>query len=136
MKYNLNNSLELNQFTARSAKLVDLGAKVELKQIRAPKTVKQNRYLHVVIGLWAINYGYTLPEAKTLLKRKAGLYYTKGTNQFLMSTADLDSKELSNFIEVIRTSASLDGCYIPTAEEYLLNKYSIDKEINTNNKYL
>ena len=54
-----------------------------------------------------------------------------------MSSADLDSFIMTQFIDYIRTKAAKElNTYIPTSEEYLLNHFAIDKEINRNKEYL
>ena len=62
--------------------------------------------------------------------------YNKNGNVYLKSTAKLTSKELTDFIEWIRNYSSINGCYIPTSEEYLTNKFEIDRDINQNKQYL
>ncbi len=136
MKFDLNNPVDLARFETRVLSLKLNKKKVELKEIRQNRTIKQNSYLHVVLSLYGIYSGYTLEEAKTLFKRLAGLVYEKDGNKFLKSTSDMDTKELTDFIEFIREKSAVEGCYIPTSEEYLTNKYSIDKEIDNHKKYL
>ena len=54
-----------------------------------------------------------------------------------MSSADLDSLIMTQFIDYIRTKAAKElNTYIPTSSEYLINHFAIDKEINTHRKYL
>ena len=120
----------------RFEQLAEKGAKIELKEIRPTRSLPQNAYLHVCLSLYGIHFGYTLNEAKTDLKRNYGLVYEKSGKKYLRSTSNLDSKELTEFIEYIRDVAGQNGCYIPTSEEYLQNKFSIDKEIEQNKNYL
>lgn len=137
MKLDLSNSLDLNKFKDYSNKLIETKAKVELKAIKGKRTLNQNSYLHVVLTLYAIAYGSTLNETKTDLKRDFGLFYEKNGRKYLISTADLDSKQMTEFIDYIRTKASRDmGCYICTSEEYLINSFAIDKEIERNKQYI
>jgi len=137
MKYDLNIELDLIKFKERVNFLIDKKSKIEIRKITKQRTIKQNSYLHVVITLFAIYFGYTIAEAKTLLKRKCNfMTYEKKGVKFLQSTANLNSKEMTIFIDYIRNLASKEGCYIPTSNEYLINKYSIDKEIENNNQYL
>lgn len=137
MKLDLSNNLDLEKFKNYSTKLLDKGCKVELKEIRPSRSLSQNNYLHVVITLYAISYGCTLNEAKTDLKRDYKLFYEKNGNKYLISTADLDSKQMTDFIDYIRTKAVRDmGYYIPTSEEYLTNRFNIDKSIDTYKEFL
>ena len=59
-----------------------------------------------------------------------------GDNIKTKRTRDLDTKQMTDFIEWIRTFASMQGCYIPTADEYRQNKWAIDSEIEKFKEYL
>lgn len=136
MKLDLSKQIDLNKAKTRFEQLVEKGSKIELKEIRPTRSLPQNSYLHVCLSLYGIHFGYTLNESKTDLKRNYGLVYEKGGKKYLRSTANLDSKELTQFIEYIRDVAGQNGCYIPTSEEYLQNKFAIDREIEQNKNYL
>ena len=137
MLLDLSKEYDVKKFLIYFTKLKEKGEKVELKKISNSRTIKQNSYLHVVLTLYAINYGDTLREVKTDLKRGFGLFYQKKGTKYLRSTADLDTKETTEFIDWIRTKASKEGgFYIPTSEEYLANRFEIDKEINSNKQYI
>jgi hypothetical protein len=51
-------------------------------------------------------------------------------------TRQMDTKQLTDFIDWIRTYSSMQGCYIPTSEEYLMNRFEIDKEISKHKEFL
>ena len=142
MKYDLTNSIDAASAQLYLNKLIEEGAKVELKKIRGKRTLKQNSYFHVVITIFAMELGYTIEEAKTMLKRmysnaETSMVYQKKGYKFLRSTTTMDTKELTYFIEWIRNYAATDaGIYIPTSEEYLINQYNIDKQIEQNKQYL
>ena len=136
MKYNLKHQIDLNKAMTRFEALAEKGAKIELKEIRPTRSLPQNAYLHVCLSLYGIHFGYTLNESKTDLKRNYGLVYEKGGKKYLRSTANLDSKELTDFIEYIRDVAGANGCYIPDAEYYLQHKFAFDREIEQNKNYL
>lgn len=110
--------------------LVDKGAKTKITRIKTKRTVSQNSYIHVCLGLICAETGYSMQEAKTVLKREHGLTYKKNGNVFLKSTADLNTGEMTAFIDWIR-NFSLDqlGAYIPTPDEYLQNQFEIDKQL-------
>jgi hypothetical protein len=137
MKLDLNTSLGLNKFKTYCKKLIESKAMVDLKKIQPKRTVKQNSYLHVCITLFAIETGYNIDEAKTHLKRNCNfMIYDKGKEKFLKRTRDLDTKELTDFIEWIRDYAGQHGMYIPSSEEYIQNRFEIDRQIETNKNYL
>ena len=93
--------------------------------------------MHVCISLFAIEFGYTLEEAKTMLKRECSfMVYEKKDQKFLKRTRDMDSDEIGDFIDWIRTYAGKAGLYIPSSEEYLDNKIAVDKEIKRFSEFL
>ena len=111
--------------------------KIELKRILPNRSISLNSYLHVCISLFSIEFGYTLEESKTLLKRKCSfMIYEKNGLKFLKKTSTLNNQECSEFVEFIRNYAAQHNLYIPDADEYKTNKFNIDKEINKNKEYL
>ena len=137
MKYQLQNKVDLIKFQERVKTLVEKESNVELKSIRAARSISHNSYLHVVISLYAIYFGYTLYEAKIDLKRMCPfMRYEKNGKKYLVQTSKQNSKELTLFIDWIRNMSAQNGCYIPTSEEYLINKFSIDREIDNCRAYL
>ena len=104
------------------------GYLVELKQIKPPRTPNQNRYLHLILGWFAIEYGETLEHVKQEFFKKevnAEIFKTERTNKKTgevrldwKSTADLDTKELTEAIDRFRTwSSKTAGIYLPSANE-------------------
>jgi hypothetical protein len=137
MKLDLSKPFDLNRANLYYAKLRTDGSKIELKVVRESRTLKQNAYLHVCITLFAIEFGYTIEEAKTDLKRYCSfMRYEKNGNQYLKETRGLNTKELTEFIEWIRTYSAQEGCYIPTSEEYINQRFEIDKQISNHKEYL
>ncbi len=137
MKLDLSKPIDQNKSVTYLTKLIESEKQIELKEIRKVRTLKQNSYLHVIITLYAIEFGLTLEEAKTDLKRECSfMRYEKNNNVYLKSTAKLDTKKLTEFIEWVRNYSSLNGCYLPTSEEYLEQKFNIDKDIDNNKQYL
>lgn len=137
MFLDLSNATDVKKAETYFSKLKKGKEKIELKKLIKKRSLNLNSYLHVVITLFAIEYGYTLDESKTLLKRLCGfMVYEKEGVKFLKKTSKLDNKECSDFVSWIRNYASQQGLYIPTAEEYKLNQFNIDKEINNYKQYL
>lgn len=136
MKYDLSLPLDKNKARLAFEKHLKKGNKIELKKINPTRSISQNNYLHVCISLAAIHFGYSLEEMKIVFKRESNMYYEKFGQKFLLSTADLKVDEMTGFIDYIRTKCGQDGCYIPTSEEYLSNKFSIDREIELQKEYL
>lgn len=137
MKLNLSNIVDQKKAVTYLTKLLEGEKLIELKEIKKVRTLRQNAYLHVIITLYAIEFGSTLEEAKTDLKRECSfMRYENNGRHYLKSTAKLDTKELTEFIEWLRNYSSLNGCYLPTSEEYLEQKFNIDRSIEYNNQYL
>jgi hypothetical protein len=137
MKFDLNNSLDRNKYDTYSDKLKLSNSKVELKKLGANRSISINSYLHVCISLFAIEFGYTLAESKTMLKRGCEfMRYEKSGSVFLVETSKQSNEDCSKFVSWIRNYASKQGLYIPDAEEYKENKFSIDKEIDKHKTYL
>ena len=111
-----------------------------LEDLLAPKpkrSASQNAYLHVCISIYAIELGYTLEEAKTLLKRMCHfMVYEKNGYKFIKKTSGMSSNELTDFIEWIRNHSAQQGIDIPTSEEYNSNRHNIDMEIAKQKQYL
>ncbi len=129
MKYYLPG--KLIEFNQAVKDLQDYEGDVELTRVCKKRTPKQNRYMHSIITLFGIELGYTIEEAKTILKREcAFMRYKKNGQWFLRSTADLDTKEMTDFIEWIRNFASREhGIYLPSSEEYYRNWTEIENTI-------
>ena len=137
MLYDLSDKTDVKNAENYFRKLNEGKCKIELKKILPKRSISLNSYLHVCISLFSIEFGYTLEESKTLLKRKCSfMIYEKKGIKFLKKTSKLDNLECSKFLEFIRNYASKQGLYIPDADEYLTNKFNIDKEINKNKEYL
>ncbi len=137
MIYDLTNQLDYNKAVTFFKRLLDKKTTVEVKEVKNTRTVSQNAYMHVCISLFAIEFGYTLEEAKTMLKRQCSfMVYEKKDQRFLKRTRDMDSDEIGEFIDWIRTYAGKAGLYIPSSEEYLKHKISVDKDISRHKEYL
>lgn len=133
MKLNLSIPYDLERFKAYSEKLIKKNAKTELKEIKAKRSINQNSYFHLCVSFYCNGAGYSLSEGKTILKRSFGrfmVYENKG-NKFLTSSADIDTEQMTEFIEWIREIACFEylGVYVPTPEEYIQNQYQIDREL-------
>ena len=102
MIYNLAEEFERTRADAYFVRVKDNDSICEIKKFSPKRTNAQNRYLHAIFNLIALEYGYTTEEAKILCKRDAGLVYDKNGEKFLTRTADLDTSQMTAFIETIR----------------------------------
>ena len=137
MFLDLNNAIDVKKAHSYLLKLLEGKNKIELRKIIPKRTLNLNKYLHICIDIFAIEFGWTASEAKLLLKRYCNfMVYEKNGTKFLKHTSKLDNKECSEFVEWIRNYSANKGLYIPDAEEYKTNKFEIDKEINKHKEYL
>ena len=115
----------------------DYDGRVRIEKIAKRRTSNQNSYLHVLITMFAIEVGNTLSEMKTDLKRECDfMVYRKNSNQYLKRSSDLDTKEMTDWIDWIRNKAGMNGIYLPTPDDYHRNWEQIEQEIEANKKYL
>ena len=129
MKLNLSKPDEANKAVVRFAKLLKDGSKIELREIKPPRTIKQNNYIHCLFTLWGVEYGYTLDEAKWVVKIELGYTYIKNGITFMERTSEMNTDEIRTFIDKFRNWSSANGCYLPTSKEYKLRNFDYSQEI-------
>ena len=125
MTYNLTNPMHHAQFTHRCRSLIEKGAVVELRELTG-RTQSQNRYLHLVLGVVAMETGNTLAFTKEkyfkLLVNGDIFCVMKddpimGRVQVLRSTTDLTIEEMAMSIDRFKRWAAENGIYIPEPED-------------------
>ena len=125
MTYNLTNPMHHAQFTHRCQSLIEKGAVVELRELTG-RTQSQNRYLHLVLGVVAMETGNTLAFTKEkyfkLLVNGDIFCVMKddrimGRVQVLRSTTDLTIEEMAMSIDRFKKWAAENGIYIPEPED-------------------
>lgn len=146
MLYDLKNPLQKEQIKTRFAMLLEKSDSiVELTEKKPRRSDQQNKYLHVILGYFAVETGNTLDWVKQQYFKKLvnGEIFIReqddkylGKIKILRSSADLDSAEMTTAIERFRNWASSEaGVYLPSAnEEELLSLMEI--EISRNKLYL
>lgn len=129
MWYNLKNPLEIDQFKDRVTELRNKGAVVELTEKRA-RSLQANKYLHLMLSKFALEYGYTLDEVKThfykivvnpdLFVRERVDKFSGEIYKYVRSSAELTSDEMSKSIEAFREFWLEEGGYrFPSSDEYI-----------------
>jgi len=98
-------------------KLILDSSKIELKKIAKRRTLNQNSYLHAILTLYAVEWGWSLEEAKTCVKRELKYTYEKNGEEFLKRTSDMNTKELTTFIDKFRNLSAHQGFYLPSSDE-------------------
>ena len=126
MIYNTSNLVERQKAITRIKKLLDNKAIVEIVEKKSTRTIKQNRYLHLILGFFASETGYTLEETKQEIFKKIvnpALFYEGEIGEIVTiqrwrSTADLDTLEMTQAIEKFRDYSSCQaGIYLPSPDE-------------------
>lgn len=135
MQYDLSSDFQRKAFIARMDNLLDKGAVVELteKTFRSPN---QNRYLHLLIGVVAIETGNNLEYCKEwyfkrlcnpdifIIDKKDRFY---GEIMILRSTASLTKEEMSMAIDRFKKWGAENGIYMPNPEDiHLLKEIEIE----------
>lgn len=137
MKYDLSKQFDVDKFKKRSDKLLEGKKKVTLTEFRGIRSNLQNNYFYACLNLFAIEFGYREHEAKTLLKRNCPfMRYEKNGEWFLKSTADLDKKEMSDFMEWFMTYSAQAGFRLMSPDEYYENQFYVAQEIEKNKDFL
>ena len=131
------NQVEVIRAEQRFKWLVEHKKTFELKEKRTKRTYSQNNYLHLLLSYFGLELGYTLAESKQMYKglNKDVFIYQKNGQQFIRSSADLDTKEMTITIDRFKNFASVEaGVYLPEASDVIHLNY-IENEINkTTNK--
>lgn len=143
MLYNLTNPHDVELFRRRSDTHIANGAVVDLT--RKTQRSNQNRYLHLLLGCFAIEVGYTLDYVKEQYFKRAAnpaLFVTKrrdaylGEVEVLRSSADLTTEEMATAINRFKDwAAQVAGVELPEAtDKGWLN--AIEIEISKMQRYL
>lgn len=143
MQYNLATELDQERFVNRANALLQKGVIVELteKTFRSPN---QNRYLHLLIGVVAMDTGVGLEYAKREYFKKLvnkDLFVIKKSDRFageieaLRSSADLTIEEMSMAIDRFKRWGAENGFYMPNPDDTSLLK-EIEIEMGRLKMYL
>lgn len=143
MVYDLSSDFQRKAFLARVDNLMEKGAVVELteKVFRSPN---QNRYLHLLIGVVAIETGNTLEDAKKWYFKEtcnSDLFHVQHRDKMgnyidhIRSTAELTKEEMSMAIDRFKRWGAANGIYMPNPEDIHLLK-EIEIEMGRMKSYL
>lgn len=135
MIYNLSNGFQRKAFLAKSEDFLEKGIVVELTA-KMPRSRNQNSYLHLIIGVVAMDTGNTLAYAKEqYFKRLVNpdLFIQEVTDpyagkvQVIRSLTDLTQAEVSMAIDRFKRWAAEQGIYLPNpGDEALLREIEIE----------
>lgn len=137
MFYNLGNSLDKERFKARCNALYKKGALVEMTE-SVGKTIRQNSYLHLLIGVVAMETGNTIEYTKReYFKRlvNPSLFLTEKEDPFigkvkdLKSINDLTKEDLSTAIDRFKRWGAENGIYLPDpTDDAILRDIAIEMQ--------
>lgn len=146
MKYDVSNPLHREQARERLEAL--LGKEhgiIELSEVKPQRSIKQNKYLHLLLGFFASEYGETIDYVKEQyfkLAANRSIFVRErddklaGRVSYLRSTRDLDKGEMQMAIERFRYWSSINaGIYLPSADEHRLLELA-EIEISRNKNFL
>jgi hypothetical protein len=146
MKYDLQNKVQLIKFQERLKILIEQEKFVELKIIHPVRSNQQNRYLHLILGYFASEYGETMEYVKEHFFKDVvnplifTIQYQNTVKGYMRpawrSTATLTTLELTVAIERFRDYASKEaGIYLPepNEEEFLTH---CETEVERQKQYI
>jgi len=146
MLLDLTKQFEINKAETKLQQLIKKGAKIELTEKKAMRSVKQNSYLHAILTIFAVEYGEQIEYVKqTIFKAtvNADLFIYERTNKItgeireaLLSSKDISKDEMIIAIEKFRKFASENGIYIMDAEEFKQNYFLVQQMAEENKFYL
>lgn len=143
MQYNLSSELDRQKFTVRMRSLWAKGAVVEFTE-KAFKTPNQNRYLHLLIGIVAMETGNSLEDTKReyfkgMVNPDIFKVYKTDNRGNTISTyrsiTDVSKEEMSIAIDRFKRWGYENGIYMPNPDDLSLLK-EIEIEMGRNRLYL
>lgn len=138
MLYNLSTELDREKFRVKALHLLNKGGVVELTE-KAKRTRAQNSYLHLLIGVVAMETGNSLEYVKeqyfkalvnpSIFSREVEDKFLKRTIVVLRSSADLSQEEMSTAIDRFKKWAAEQGIYLPNpGDESLLQAIELEMQ--------
>ena len=140
--YDLSSDFQRKAILARIDNLLEKGAVVELteKTFRSPN---QNRYLHLLIGVVAMETGNSLEDAKVCYFKRLcnpDIFVVKkdvmgNEIEVLRSSADISKEQMSVAIDRFKRWGYENGMYMPSPEDESLLR-QIEIEMGRHQQYL
>lgn len=137
MRYNLDNKPDIEAAVTFLTGLVAKHALVDIKKVSPKRTLNQNNYLYLILGVFGNHFGYFPEEAKSVFKEVNSqiFKYAKNGRTFYRSTADLTKEEMIAAIDKFMQKSAEQGCPLPPAtdQEWLM---SVQNEMEQQGYYL
>lgn len=135
MQYDLTSDFQRKAFLSKVDNLLERGAVAELTE-KTFRSKSQNNYLHLLIGVVAMETGNTLEDVKTLYFKQhcnRDIFCTEVEDKYcgkvtrIRSSADLTKEEMSMAIDRFKRWGSENGIYMPNPDdESLLREIAIE----------
>lgn len=141
--YDLSSDFQRKAFLARCENLMDKGSVIELTE-KSFRTPNQNRYLHLLIGVVAMETGNSLEDAKRCYFKdtcNADIFHVQHRDKMgnyidhIRSTAELTKEEMSLAIDRFKLWGHHNGIYMPNPDDVALLK-EIEIEMGRMKSYL
>lgn len=139
-KYNLDKHSDRRRFKGYATQLLNNRKKVELTA-NSDKSLSQLKYLHVLLGIVAMEVGESLEGVKQAIYKRTlnkdiFVRELKNGDAYLRSSNSLNTEELSRSIDRLRTWASIElGCYLPQPHERDAI-FQAEQEMDRNSEFL
>ena len=143
MQYDLTSDFQRKAFRSKVDNLLDRGVVVELTE-KTFRSKNQNNYLHLLIGVVAMETGNTLEDTKRWYFKETcnpDLFHRQHRDNLgnvvdtIRSSADLTKEEMSIAIDRFKRWGAENGIYMPNpGDESLLREIAI--EMGRNKAYL
>lgn len=127
MIYDLKNPVHRDQFSRRSDSLLEKGQDVVELKTKTSRSLRQNAYLHLILGWFAAETGNTREFVKReyfkrLVNAEIFVSYIDdrwlGRTEIIKSSAEVTKEEMTTAIERFRNWSSQEaGIYLPSADE-------------------
>lgn len=143
MRFDLTNEIDVSRF--REKVEYHIRKKTKRVELTEKRTEKQNSYLHLILGWFALESGNQMEFVKQkyfkelvnpdiFVIEKDDKY--AGRIKVLRSSADVTSKEMTDAIDKFRNWSSMEaGIYLPEANENQFLAH-IQEEMNRIRQYL
>ncbi|MDO4707464.1 MAG: hypothetical protein Q4A61_03455 [Porphyromonadaceae bacterium] len=145
LRFDLRQEAEREAFRQHVDFLLRLGREIKIGVVPRRRTLRQNRYLHLLLGYIGLQLGETLDYVKTeLFKRRINAPYfveahtdrVYGRVEALRSSRDLTTRELTECIERLRDWSLRElGLYLPSPDEQTRLR-TIEREVEQGRRWI
>lgn len=143
--YDASKSLDKKRATERLRYLLESEKIFEIKEKKKIRSLSQNRYLHLLLSWFGLEFGYEMEEVKQFIFKQEvnpDLFYNGEKEGIIKvsrwrSTSTLDSGELTLAIDRFRDFSAKQGCYLPEPSDMAaINEMERELTKNSSKQYL